>query len=115
VGVGPGVSCKPEKDLHGDHWNTLRQILPLYQAITTVLIGNGTTSSFWHDVWFQDESLAHMCPALYIHCNDKDCTVTEMMNIGLRNSLVPRLTARATTELLFVQQLLGDVTLDSST
>jgi hypothetical protein len=38
-----------------------------------------------------------------------------MLNNGLSNSLVPRLTARATTELHFVQQLLGDVTLDSST
>jgi len=28
-------------DLHGEHWEVLRSILPLYQAITTVIIGNG--------------------------------------------------------------------------
>jgi hypothetical protein len=28
-------------DLHGEHWEVLRSILPLYQAITTVIIDNG--------------------------------------------------------------------------
>jgi len=101
-------------DLYGDHWSTLRQILPLYQAITTVQIGDGTFCSFWHDVWFQDESLEDLCPTLYSHCIEKDCTVAEMFSIGLPNSLVPRLTARATSELHFVQQLLGGVNLDDS-
>jgi len=30
-------------DLHGEHWQTLRSILPLYQAITTVSVGDGRT------------------------------------------------------------------------
>ena len=38
-----------------------------------------------------------------------------MFSIGLQNSLVPRLTARATSQLHLVQQLLGGVHLDDST
>jgi hypothetical protein len=33
-------------DLHGEHWEVLRSILPLYQAITTVTIGDGRNTSF---------------------------------------------------------------------
>jgi hypothetical protein len=33
-------------ELCGHHWDTLRTLLPLYQATTTVLIGNGKRSSF---------------------------------------------------------------------
>jgi hypothetical protein len=38
-------------DVHGDHWHTLRQLLPLYQAITCVDVENGKSTSFWDDVW----------------------------------------------------------------
>jgi hypothetical protein len=38
-------------DIHGDHWQTLRSLLPLYRAITTVSIGDGKSCSFWSDVW----------------------------------------------------------------
>jgi hypothetical protein len=37
-------------DLHGHHWEILRSLLPLYQAITSVAIGNGNNTSFWYDV-----------------------------------------------------------------
>jgi len=65
-------------DIHGDHWNVLRQILPLYQAITTVDLGDGTTCSFWSDVWTGDESLADTYPALFSHCTHKHATVSQM-------------------------------------
>lgn len=31
-------------------WEVLRSLLPLYQAITSVCIGNGLNTSFWFDV-----------------------------------------------------------------
>ena len=85
----------------------MQSLYDVYATIESGINYANTTCSFCHDVWFQDESLEDLCPALYSHCNDKDCTVAEMFNNGLPNSLVPRLTARATTELHFVQQLLG--------
>jgi len=36
-----------EGDLQGHHWEALRELLPLYRAITTVSIGNGRNTSFW--------------------------------------------------------------------
>jgi len=47
-----------EGALHGHHWEALESLLLLYQAITTVRLRSGTTTSFWHDVWDRDDSLA---------------------------------------------------------
>jgi hypothetical protein len=33
-------------DLHGNHWETLRSLLPAYQAITMVTLADGKTTSF---------------------------------------------------------------------
>jgi len=60
-------------DLHGDHWQTLRDIIPLYQ--TTVVVGDGKCSSFWNDVCTDDEPLADRFPALMSHCTFKQATV----------------------------------------
>ena len=43
-------------EIHGDNWNTLRSILPLYRAITTVNIGDGKSASFWYDVWASEDA-----------------------------------------------------------
>jgi hypothetical protein len=98
-------------DVHGDHWEVLRSLLPLYQAITSVVLGNGQSCSFWLDVWIGDEALADSFPALYSHCNKKDATVSEMIQDGLQNSLVPRLSRRAQHELAQTQQMIADTTL----
>jgi hypothetical protein len=31
------------------HWSALRALLPVYQAITTVSLGDGAMTSFWSD------------------------------------------------------------------
>jgi len=40
-------------DLSGNmartHWAALRDLLPAYQRITYVSVGNGRDTSFWHD------------------------------------------------------------------
>jgi hypothetical protein len=51
-------------DLHGQHWEMLRSLLPVYRAITTVVIGNGMSTSFWNDVWIGDDTLADRFPEL---------------------------------------------------
>ena len=51
-----------EGDLDGNHWNILRELLPLYQAITSVSLGNGRSTAFWQDVWHGEESMAERKP-----------------------------------------------------
>jgi hypothetical protein len=95
-------------DIHGDHWEALRSLLPLYQAITSVRLGNGANCSFWMDVWVNDEALADACPALFSHCTKKDSTVQEVIQAGLL-SLVPRLSPTATQQLQYVAMCKGSL------
>jgi hypothetical protein len=39
-----------EGDLVGLHWAALRELLPLYRAVTTVQLGDGRSTSFWYVV-----------------------------------------------------------------
>lgn len=45
----------------GIHW----QVMPLYQAITSVDVGNGTTTFFWYDDWASFGPLHHALPAIF--------------------------------------------------
>jgi hypothetical protein len=92
-------------DIHGGHWEVLRALLPLYQAITSVKLGDGMSCSFWRDVWLDDDALADVYPALFSHCNNKDATVHEVFHSGL--NLVPRLSQAATSELQLVQDVIA--------
>lgn len=101
-------------DVHGAHWEVLRSLLPLYQALTTVQLGDGRSCSFWLDIWCGDESLADMFPALYSHCIKKEAAVQEMIDLGIQNALVPRLSVQASAELVQAQLLVADSQLTSS-
>lgn len=52
-------------NLQGHHWDMLRSILPLYQTLTTVEVKDGSTTSFWNDIWYMDEALADRFPATF--------------------------------------------------
>jgi hypothetical protein len=98
-------------DIHGDHWRTLRSLLPLYRALTSVAIGNGKFCSFWADVWLQDEALEDTYPALYSHCTLKNASVHQMLQLQLERSMVPRLSNQAASELQALRAQLASVTL----
>lgn len=101
-------------DIHGNHWEVLRSILPLYQAITSVHLGDGRCTSFWSDVWYGDEALADQFPALYSHCTNKEASANEVMSSGLEGSFVPRLSQQASQDLLVISTIV-DVTQLSDT
>ena len=99
----------PKGELRGHHWEVLRSLLPLYQAIKTVTLGNGKSTSFWNDVWFGDESddaIADRFPALYSHCTQKDVSVSYAVNSNLQNAFVNKLTTQAAVELGQVQLII---------
>jgi len=70
-------------DPQGSHWDMLRSILPLYQAITTVALGNGRSTLFWIDVWNDDEALADRFPALFSQCTQKEASVSQAIHFNL--------------------------------
>ena len=102
----------PKGELRGHHWEVLRSLLPLYQAITTVTLGNGKSTSFWNDVWFGDDAIADRFPALYSYCTQKDVSVSYAVNSNLQNAFVNKLTTQAAVELGQVQLIIQQTTLD---
>lgn len=86
-------------DLEGQHWDMLRSILPLYQALTIVEIADGSGTSFWNDVWYQDKALADRFPAIFSHCKRKEDSVREAVLANLDNAFVPRISTQAASEL----------------
>jgi len=95
--------------LHDERWDVLRSILPLHQAITTVSISNGEQTSFWMDVWLGDDALVGYFPILFSHCNQNEVSVKVVMDSGLMQTLVPRLTNAASLQLQSLQSLLYNV------
>ncbi|WVZ49637.1 hypothetical protein U9M48_000977 [Paspalum notatum var. saurae] len=88
-----------EGELAGGHWDVLRGLLPLFQAITTSVVGDGAGTDFWHDAWIEDEDLATRFLALFSHCRRVRISVREMLSVGLEHTLVPRLSVQARSEL----------------
>lgn len=94
-------------NLHGNHWDTMRALLPLYRAITTVKIADGTTTSFWFDVWDGNDSLGDRFPELFSHCTSKEITVHQAYAGQLQQSLTRRQSAEVTTQLHQVSQIMA--------
>jgi hypothetical protein len=44
------------------HWDALRKLLPFYQSITSVSIGDGCSTSFWNDLWLGEVPLDFCLP-----------------------------------------------------
>jgi hypothetical protein len=93
-------------DLHGQHWDMLRSLLPIYRAITTVILGDGANTSFWHDVWYGDDPMADRFPELYSHCRMQEMTVRHAANGAILNSMVPRRSEAAQSQLALVIDIL---------
>ena len=63
----------------GTHWDLLRSLLPLYQAITTIQLGDGRSTSFWSDF-----GLKMMC--WLIASPDYTATAREKRCLSVRRS-----------------------------
>ena len=89
----------------------LRSILPLYQALTTVIIKDGSATSFCNDVWHMDEALADRFPAIYSHCTRKELSVREAVQSNLDDAFVPRLSNQTTLELHQIRGIVDQTSL----
>jgi hypothetical protein len=57
------------------------------------LYPNGCDTSFWFDVWYEEDCLADKFPALLSHCKRTDLSVQEVLTQGLAPGLAPRLSS----------------------
>jgi hypothetical protein len=62
-----GLLASPNTTADGVHLTSLRRLalLPDYRVLTTVEVGDGKTTSFWHDCWTVAGPLADAYPALF--------------------------------------------------
>ncbi|CAD6247846.1 unnamed protein product [Miscanthus lutarioriparius] len=77
----------------------VQEELPGFRRITSVLLGDGHSTSFWLDQWIGDHSLAVCFPALFSHCSRTLANVHDTLTAGLSSFLQPRLSQQATNEL----------------
>ncbi|KAK1620794.1 hypothetical protein QYE76_026311 [Lolium multiflorum] len=84
--------------------------LPLYRAITRVEVVDGRATSFWLDKWTSGPTLATRFPAIFSHCTRLHATVATVVEGGI--DLQPRLSTAAACELLEVQRLVADISLE---
>ncbi|XP_066354714.1 cysteine-rich receptor-like protein kinase 10 [Miscanthus floridulus] len=93
-------------NLVGNHWDTMRSLLPIYRAITVVNLADGTTTSFWHDVWDGHDNLAERFPELLTLCQNNEITVKQAYDGELQRSLTARRSAQANEQLVQVTQIM---------
>jgi len=62
--AGPDSSGMPDSYLS----RLVQEELPRYRSLTTVLLGDGASTSFWHDHWLLNTTVAETFPALFSHC-----------------------------------------------
>ena len=92
--------------LHGTHWAALRDLLPAYQHITKVSIGDGCSADFWRDCWLVDVPLTNRLSALYSHYVARGTTVRDVVRANLRDLFHRRLTPQASVEVDQLSEML---------
>ncbi|KAF8756776.1 hypothetical protein HU200_011058 [Digitaria exilis] len=96
-------------------WRDIKKLIPEYRAITTAAIGDGDSTSFWHDTWSEASILRDALPALYSHCTDTDLTVAKVVLAGgLDSALQPRLSSTAQAERELLVNALDDIELSDA-
>jgi hypothetical protein len=89
--------------------------MPLYRSISVAKVGDGQRVLFWLDNWIGGEAIGSRWPILLSHALRRDATVSSVIAVGVRQSLVPRLTAAAERLLLALLALVGEVALSEAT
>ncbi|GJN07228.1 hypothetical protein PR202_ga25042 [Eleusine coracana subsp. coracana] len=103
----------PENTKIGTHWALMHRLFPDYRLLTTVEVGNGRSTSFWHDCWLATGPLVDALPALFTHACRPEASVQRVLGAELRTAFVSRLTTMAAEELNKLAELPADVHLTS--
>jgi hypothetical protein len=60
----------------------IRLFFPQHLAWRRMKVGNGKTTSFWHDAWCSSQSLRDSFPNIFNICNEQTMTVAEAAACG---------------------------------
>jgi hypothetical protein len=101
------------RDAVGAHWDALRNLLPFYRCITSVVLGDGRATSFWDDHWHGSGTLTSTFPSLASHVTGSGASVSDTKRQGIRAQLVPRLSRQAAAELTQVEDILDQLRLSN--
>jgi hypothetical protein len=82
-------------EVAGPHWRDLAELMPLYRAVTTCAVRDGTSTCFWEDRWLNCGRLKEVFPLLHSHAVSIEVSVARVLRDGVRAHLMPRLTAAA--------------------
>lgn len=88
------------------HWESTKLLLPVLQDLTSIQIGDGRHTSFWHDCWCGEDVLADKLNPLYTHSQNKHASVFQVLAEDLRNHFVPCLSSVAEDQFLQLCTLL---------
>ena len=76
--AGPHSSRMPDSYLS----RLVQEELPRYRSLTTVLLGDGASTSFWHDLWLLNTTVDKTFPELFSHCIHHENDVRSVKVIG---------------------------------
>ena len=103
-----------ESNCAGAHWKNLQDLLPIYRAITTTIVGNGIRTSFWFDHWLPVGQLSEALPSLFSHTNDQNASVAKVYSRPLRDHFVTRLSHVAAAEFAMLEEIVEEVVLQET-
>lgn len=97
-------------------WQDIFKGLDFFRSITNVIIGNGSTTSFWADLWIpnSERTLAQQFPALFSHSLSQSASVARVLDSpNLTLTLAPRLSHAAESELAQLRAIMASINLNS--
>jgi hypothetical protein len=100
--------------LKGDHWNSLRKVLPLYRAIMTCAVGDSRNTAFCLDAWHDSENFSTLYLTIFAQAMDDSVTVSNLLERGLATSLNGHLPSHVALKLASLQNAHYAVHLNTS-
>lgn len=94
--------------------NIVQAELRHFRDLTSVRLGDGRHTSFWHDWWLLNTTLAATFPALYSHCVMDQASVRSVLTRPLHTQFRPRLTRAAEVDRATLETCLTSVTLSET-
>ena len=85
-------------------WKDILRLNVLYRGISKCAVGDGSTVTFWEDLW-SDEIMATKFPVLFSFVRNNNSSVQELLNAEYLDSILHLpLSSQAMEELLILQQ-----------